>query len=153
MPGAVPSKKCESETDSHSVQLFATLLTVAHQAPPSMGFSRQEYWSGLPVPSPGGLPNPGIFPTQESYPDLPQCRQTLYHLSYRGRANSIHSFNKYLLKARCFKVPHSEYFWLHSPKNNNCAHQKLFFFIFFVKTTLLGKFLLTFFKLYISITS
>ena len=36
--------------------------TVAHQAPPSMGFSRQEYWSGLPFPSPGNLPNPGIKP-------------------------------------------------------------------------------------------
>ena len=36
--------------------------TVAHQAPPSMGFSRQEYWSGLPFPSPGDLPNPGIKP-------------------------------------------------------------------------------------------
>ena len=35
---------------------------VAHQAPPSMGFSRQEYWSGLPFPSPGYLPNPGIKP-------------------------------------------------------------------------------------------
>ena len=35
------------------VQLFATLWTVAHQDPPSMGFSRQEYWSGLPFPSPG----------------------------------------------------------------------------------------------------
>ena len=44
------------------VQLFATLWTVAHQAPPSMGFSKQEYWSGLPFPSPGDLPNPGIEP-------------------------------------------------------------------------------------------
>ena len=34
--------------------------TVAHQAPPSMGFSRQEYWSGLPFPSPGDLPDPGM---------------------------------------------------------------------------------------------
>ena len=42
------------------VQLFATLWTVAHQAPPSMGFSRQEYWSGLPFPSPGDLSDPGI---------------------------------------------------------------------------------------------
>ena len=42
------------------VQLFATPWTVAHQAPPSMGFSRQEYWSGLPFPSPGDLPDPGI---------------------------------------------------------------------------------------------
>ena len=44
------------------VRLFATLWTVAHQAPPFMGFSRQEYCSGLPFPSPGDLPNPGIKP-------------------------------------------------------------------------------------------
>ena len=44
------------------VQLFVTPWTAAHQAPPSMGFSRQEYWSGLPFPSPGDLPNPGIKP-------------------------------------------------------------------------------------------
>ena len=44
------------------VQLFATPWTVAHQAPPSMGFSRQEYWSWLPFPSPGDLPDPGIKP-------------------------------------------------------------------------------------------
>ena len=42
------------------VQLFVTPWTVAHQAPLSMRFSRQEYWSGLPFPSPGDLPNPGI---------------------------------------------------------------------------------------------
>ena len=44
------------------VRLFATQWTVAYQAPPSLGFSRQEYWSGLPFPSPGDLPNPGIEP-------------------------------------------------------------------------------------------
>ena len=44
------------------VRLFATLWTVAYQAPPSVEFSRQEYWSGLPFPSPGYLPNPGIEP-------------------------------------------------------------------------------------------
>ena len=44
------------------VQLFATALIVAHKAPPSMGFSRQEYWSGLPFPCPGDLPDPGIEP-------------------------------------------------------------------------------------------
>ena len=44
------------------VQLFATPGTVACQAPPSMGFSRQEYWSGLPFPSTGILPDPGIEP-------------------------------------------------------------------------------------------
>ena len=42
------------------VRLFATPWTVAHQAPPFMGFSRQEYWSGLPSPSPGDLHDPGI---------------------------------------------------------------------------------------------
>ena len=45
------------------VRLFATPWTGAHQAPPSMGFSRQEYWSGLPFPSPRDLPNPEIVPT------------------------------------------------------------------------------------------
>ena len=44
------------------VRLFVTPWTVALQAPLSMGFSRQEYWSGLPFPSPGDLPNPGIGP-------------------------------------------------------------------------------------------
>jgi len=44
------------------VQLFATTWTVAHQAPLSMGFFRQEYWNGLPFPSSGNLPNPGIEP-------------------------------------------------------------------------------------------
>ena len=44
------------------VRLFATPWTVAYQAPPSMEFPRQEYWNGLPFPSPGDLPNPGIEP-------------------------------------------------------------------------------------------
>ena len=49
------------------LQLFATPWTGTCQAPLSMGFSRQEYWSGLPFPSPGNLPNPGIEPR---YPAL-----------------------------------------------------------------------------------
>ena len=44
------------------VRLFVTPWTVAYQAPPSMKFSMQEYWSGLPFPSPGDLPDPGIEP-------------------------------------------------------------------------------------------
>ena len=44
------------------VRLFATPCTVAHQAPPSTGFSGQEYWSGLPFSSPGDFPDPGIEP-------------------------------------------------------------------------------------------
>ena len=53
-----------------SVRLFATLWTVARQAPLFMGFSRQEYWSGLPCPPPGHLPNPGIKPVSPASPAL-----------------------------------------------------------------------------------
>ena len=49
------------------VRLFATPWTVAYQALPSMGFSRQEYWSGLPFPSPGDLPNTGIEPGSPAF--------------------------------------------------------------------------------------
>ena len=60
------------------VRLFAAPWTIACQAPPSMDFSRQEYWNGLPFPSPGDLPDPGIEP------ESPALRQTLYHLSHQG---------------------------------------------------------------------
>ena len=53
--------KVKVKSFSH-VRLFSTPWTVAYQASPSMGFSRQEYWSGLPFPSPGDLPNSGIEP-------------------------------------------------------------------------------------------
>ena len=49
------------------VQLFAAPWTVAYQAPPSMDFSRQEYWTGLPFPSPGDLPDPGIEPRSSAF--------------------------------------------------------------------------------------
>ena len=58
---------CECVKSLSHVQLFATPWTVAYQAPPSMGFSRQEYWSGLPFPSPGDLPNPGIEPRSPAF--------------------------------------------------------------------------------------
>ena len=57
----IKKMKVKVKSLSH-VQLFATPWTVAHQAPPSKGFSRQEYWSGSPFPSPGDLPDPGIEP-------------------------------------------------------------------------------------------
>ena len=53
------------------VQLFMTPWPGAHQSPLSMGFSRQEYWSGLPLPSPGDLPNPGIKPPTLQADSLP----------------------------------------------------------------------------------
>ena len=59
-----------SQVGFSHVQLFATPWTVACQAPLSMGFSRQEYWSGLPFPSLGDLPNPGIEPTSLTSPAL-----------------------------------------------------------------------------------
>ena len=60
------------------IQLFVTPSSfVAHQAPLSMGFSRQEYWSGLPSPPPGDLPDPGVKPT------------SLY-ISYIGRRVGYH---------------------------------------------------------------
>ena len=52
------------------VQLFATPWTIARQTPLSMGFSSQEYWSRLPFPSPGDIPNPGIEPVSLPTPAL-----------------------------------------------------------------------------------
>ena len=73
------------ETDTLSrVRLFETLWTVAHLAPLSMGFSRQEYWSGLPFLSPGDLPNLGIGPRSpslqaDSLPSEPPGKPQLGH--------------------------------------------------------------------------
>ena len=61
-------------------QLFMTPRTVVHQAPLSMGFSRQEYWSGLPFPPPAGLPNPGTEPTSPASPALAGGVFTLNYL-------------------------------------------------------------------------
>ena len=52
------------------IQLFATLWAVAHQAPLSVWFPKQEYWSGLPFPAPGDLPDPGIKPMSPETPAL-----------------------------------------------------------------------------------
>ena len=70
--GEAPARQWSRSVVSNSLQPHG------HQAPLSMGFSRQEYWSGLPFPSPGN------FPTQGSNPGLPHCRQTLYRLSHQG---------------------------------------------------------------------
>ena len=62
--------------------ILVTPWTVARQAPLSMRFSRQDYWSGLPFPSPGDLPDPGNDLC------LLHCRQILSQLSYKGEARS-----------------------------------------------------------------
>ena len=64
------------------VRLFLTPWTVAYQVPPSMGFSRQECWSGLPFPPPGDLPDPGIEPGSpalraDALPSEPPGKPTL----------------------------------------------------------------------------
>ena len=67
------------------VQLFATPWTVAYQVPLSMGFSRQEYWSGLPCPPPGDLSNPGIEPTS------PALAGSSLPLSHQGSPVGLYS--------------------------------------------------------------
>ena len=79
-----------------------TLRTGACQAPLSMGFSRQEYWSGLPFPSPGDFPHPGIKPTSSAL----QAESEL--LSHRGRYLDSISLVKYLQslsRVRLFATP------------------------------------------------
>ena len=61
------------------VRLFATLWTIACQIPMSVGFSKQEYWSGLPCPLPGDLPDPGIKPASPMTPELQANSLLLCH--------------------------------------------------------------------------
>ena len=79
------------------VQVFTNPWAIAYEAPPSMGFSRQEYWSELPFPSPGDLPDPGIEPS------FPTCRQMLYHLSHQGRQISGEDLNKDFKKVNIYE--------------------------------------------------
>ena len=113
-----------SEVKSLSrVRLFATPWTVAYQAPPSMRFSRQESWSGLPFPSPGDLPDSGIEPGSPALradalpsepPGKPQATSHLFSdsmdlpildISY-GRNHTIYSLSvlAFLTKHEDFKV-------------------------------------------------
>ena len=74
-----------------SVWLFATLWTVAHWAPLSMGFFRQEYQSGLPFPPPGDLPDPGIKPTSPISPALRADALPLCHRYAAAAGKSLQS--------------------------------------------------------------
>ena len=90
--------KMKVKSLSH-IQFFATLWTVARQAPPFMGFSRQEYWSWLPFPSPGDLPNTGIEPGSpalqaDALPSEPQeakMSDLNYKMSNCKRFNQSHT--------------------------------------------------------------
>ena len=78
------------------VWLFATLWTIEHQALLSMGFSRQEYWSRLPCPPPGDLPDPGIEPKS---PVSPALQANSLPLSLQGSKSTILQY-KYLPQKR-----------------------------------------------------
>ena len=86
------------------VQFFAIPWTVAHQAPLSMEFSRQEYWSGLPLPSPGHLPDEGIEPGSSvlQVDSLPRGTGK----PYRGKVSPHNNGH----------VPNSSYHLLHTKK-------------------------------------
>ena len=75
--------KVKVKSLSH-VRPFATPRTVAHQAPPSMGFSRQEGWSGLPLPSPGDLPDPGNEPRSPALPLLTMPKPLTVWITING---------------------------------------------------------------------
>ena len=102
----VKSSHSKGKSLSH-VQLFATPWTVSYQALRSMGFSRQEYWSGLPFPSPGDLPNPGywleltqILETSPQFLDTTHCSlsQVLFQLD-----GSLHLAHKVLLQLQSLR--------------------------------------------------
>ena len=82
----------EVKSLSH-VQLFATPSTVAYQASPSMGFSRQEYWNGLPFPSPGDLPDPGIKPGPSTETDTLTSELPGKHSDYHTIVLISHTSN------------------------------------------------------------
>ena len=83
-----------------AAQLFVASLTVAHQAPLYMEFSRQEYWSGLPFPSPGGLPNLGI-----------ELHRLFYLLHWQVSSSPLvppeKQLTSYLCSLSCARIHHS----------------------------------------------
>ena len=84
------------------VRLFATLWTVAHRAPLSTGFSRQDYWSGWPCPPPEDLPHPGIESTSPVSPAL-AGRQVIYYKHHLGLV--------FLSKAHMKKIKQNNYLY------------------------------------------
>ena len=73
------------------VRLFVTPWTVAYQAPQSMEFSRQEYWSGVPLPFPGDLPGPGMKPKTPSWQadSLPMSHLGSLYINAEGIINKL----------------------------------------------------------------
>ena len=115
--GFMRSSACVRAQSLQSCQLFATPWTVASQTPLSMGFSRQEYWSGLPCPPPGDLPDPEIEPVTLMSPALAGGFFTTLplgspdttprdadlrgeagpmHLRFQGTPGDVHSFSQHI---------------------------------------------------------
>ena len=89
MPSCVHTHVCMHAELPQSCLTLATLWTVAHQAPLSWGFSRQEYWSGLPFPPPGELPESGIQPSTPVSPTLQADSLPLSHEAQLSKAQKI----------------------------------------------------------------
>ena len=98
---------CCLVTEFFLILLGCSWWIAAHQAPLTLGFPRQEYWSGWPFPSPGDLPKPGI-----ECPGLLHCRQTLYRLSHQG--------NK-VFKKQQENTCHIYVYMCRKTKNSNCG--------------------------------
>ena len=96
------------------VQLFETLWTVAHQAPLSRGFSRQEYWSVLPGPLPGDPPNPGIEPESLMSPALSGGFFTT-NATWEAQGNRTES-KQHILQRRSATLP-----WQHLFMHSSCC--------------------------------
>ena len=121
--------KVKVKSLSH-VWLSATPWTVAHQAPPSVGFSRQEYWSGLPFPSPGDLPNPGIEPRSPALqPDTLPCMKqnvkcfkiVLFNSHINIRKPSLKNNSDFLIIMQIISGRAEikiRYVWIQSPYTN-----------------------------------
>ena len=119
---AVISVLCYTQSLS-LVRLFVTPQTVAGQAPLSVGFSRQVYWSGLPFPPPGDLPNPGIELTSPALAG--RCFTTeppLYYLKPPGQpVGSRQSFSKQTAWGPRGEMPWA---WTPTPCSWNTTHKK-----------------------------
>ena len=91
------------------VWLFATVTIIACQAPLSMGFSRQEYWSGLPCPPPGDLPNPRVKPASFMTPPSPALAGGCFTTSATWGAPSVAVVNvKWRVWGTCCLMPSAD---------------------------------------------
>ena len=112
------------------VRLSATPWTIAHQAPLSMGFARQEYWSGLPFPSPGDRPNPGIDPRSPALradaltsepPGKHYTVFVLYFLFPDSHQNFLHHFFFFLSLSHLLLL-----FWVHKTEVSSLSSLQIF---------------------------